>query len=462
MLKRPSISITLFTISVIVSVTHADNSKRINYNDAVSLALKHNPKIGISHVSIDSASAAITKTRGKGLPKFNLELSGANSDNPLSVFGYKLSQGNVTFADFGLQQYNGLGSLYTKPSSLNHPGNYNNFNTGLVLNVPIYTGGKNQAELKSRKALLSAAYQGDQAARTSIAYDLLQAYEGALTAKRLVNIASKNVSAAKSYLRTTNSLYKESIVLDTDVILAQNYLRAAKSALYSAKIQSQNQLDTFQTLLGNLNNRFIPNRSTHLSIKNQNIDEVLQEALQSNTHLRALHEKIKSSRYLIDAAKSKNKPQINLQVRQDWNGDSVGNGLPSNTIALGLDWQLFSFGEQTGTINEAVSNHKKAIYEFEEAINQLKLSVIEAQRAIKMSDIEYRTHSANSFSGGKMLAKLSKRYGRGLVPLGQILETQMKLTQAEGLSAQAQYHKILAQGRLLSLTNTLVPVQVKG
>ena len=48
------------------------------------------------------------------------------------------------------------------------------------------------------------------------------------------------------------------------------------------------------------------------------------------------------------------------------------------------------------------------------------------------------------------------RYGRGLVPLGQLLEAQMRLNDARHQLILSQYNKKAAHGRLLMLTNELI------
>lgn len=431
--------------------------KQISYFDAVRLALSNNPRIDISTADIDSAMAAITESRGAGLPKLNLELNGAQSNNPLNVFGYKLSQGNASFADFGAQQYTGINSINTKPEALNHPGFYTNYNTGFKLTVPIYSGGKASAQLESARALLSAAHQGDESSRIRLAYDVLEAYEGVLAANKIVRIANENIQAAATYLDTTKSLLKQSLVIESDVWLAKNYLRATKISLLSARIQAQNHLDEFRMLLGRQQHAFIPGNPVHFPANKKQINGLVQEAIRNNPQLRAIKSTIEASRANIDSAKSTGKPQVNLQLRQDWNGNSIGSGLPSNLIALGVDWQLFSSGEQSGAINKAIAAAKKASFQFDDAFNALRLSIIQAKRAEELAVIEYKTNQENSVQGREIVRALKKRYGRGLVPLGSLLESQMRLTQTESQSIQSQYNRTLAQGRLLSLTNELIP-----
>ena len=429
---------------------------RISYPEAVRLALRNSPKIGISTADIDSAMAEITESRGAGLPKLNLELNGAQSNNPLNVFGYKLSQGNASFADFGAQQYTGINAINTKPEALNHPGYYNNFNGGFKLTVPIYSGGKASARLEGAKALLRAAHQGDESARMQLAYQVLEAYEGVLAANKIISIAKENVQEAASYRDTTKALLKLSVVIESDLLLADNYLRAAKTSLLSARIQAQNHLDEFQILIGRQQQAFVPGNPVYFPATKKKIEQLLVDAVRNNSQLRAIKSTIEANRANINSAKSASKPQVNLQLRQDWNGNSIGSGLPSNLIALGVDWQLFSSGEQSGAINKAIAEVKKVSFQLDDALNSLRLSIIQAKRAEELAKIEYVSNQANTRQGRSIVNTLKKRYGRGLVPLGSVLESQMRLTQAQSQSIQSQYNQKLAQGRLLLLTNQLI------
>lgn len=126
-------------------------------------------------------------------------------------------------------------------------------------------------------------------------------------------------------------------------------------------------------------------------------------------------------------------------------------------IALGVDWQLFSSGEQSGAVNKAIAEVKKASFQLDDALNTLRLSIIQAKRAEELARIEYESNQANTRQGRSIVNTLKKRYGRGLVPLGSVLESQMKVTQAQSQSIQSQYNQKLAQGRLLLLTNQLIP-----
>ena len=435
------------------AITRAEVSQPISYFDAVRLSLSSNPRIGASQAHIESAQAAIIE----GLPKLGLEMNAGRSDNPLTVFGYKLSQGNATFADFGFAQFTGPGSLFTKPQALDSPGYYNNYNTAFKLVVPIYSGGETIARLKNTNALLRAAQHGDEAARMQLAYDILQAYEGVLAAKKLVLVAKENVDAATSYLKTTKALFNQSLVIESDLLFADTYLRTAKTFLVAAQAQSQDQLDAFRSLIVHQERSYTPKGSVNFPATKKSIADLTHDALLHNAQLSAIKSTIDAGRANVDAVNSANKPQVNLQLRQDWNGNTIGAGLPSNLIALGVNWELFSSGERSGATKKAIAEVKQATFQLEDAANSLRLSLMQAKRAEQLAAVQYQANRANATQAKEVVKHLAKRHGRGLVPLGQLLESQMKLTEAKNQCIQSQYNEVLARGRLLMLTNKLIP-----
>ncbi len=429
----------------------------VNYLEAVRLALQCNPRIGASQAQIESARAAIMETRGAGLPKLNLDMNAARSDNPLNVFSYKLSQGNVSFADFGLGQYTGPGSLNTLPQALNSPGYYSNYNAGFKLLIPIYAGGEHIAKRKSADSLLQAAQQGDQAARMQLAYDVLQAYEAVLASRKLVLIAQDAVSAAIEYSKTTRGLYQQSLVIDSDKLLADTWLRSANLALISAKAEWQNHLDEFRSLVGQPTALLTPGETTRFPETRLPLSSLTCKALANNARLRALQSTIRASRANVEAVNANSRPQVNLQLRQDWNGNAAGAGLSSNLVALGMNWELFSSGEQSGAVKKARAEVKQATFQRDDVANTIRLSIKQARRAEKLASLQYQVSKENARQARSVVHRLASRYGRGLVPLGQLLESQMRLNEAKNQCVQSQYNRVLARGRLLMLTNELIP-----
>lgn len=428
----------------------------ISYTEAVKLALSNNPGFKGDKTNIESAEATIIEKRGSSLPKLNFEMNAARSNNPLNVFGYKLSQGNASFADFGAAQFTGPDSLYTRPSALNQPGYYSNLDTGFNLLIPLYSGGKKTARIREARDLLEAAHHGNSAARIKLAYDILLAYEGVLASKEVISIAKEGAAVAAHFLNTTQKLKQQSIVLESDVLLAESYLQSAKTSIEAARIERQNHVDEFRMLLGLPESNVVPGVAVHFSGQKRSVDFLIKAALVNNPNLQEMQSTLKASADNIKAVKSANLPQINLQLRHDWNGDTLGSGYPSNLIGLQMNWLLFSAGEQSGIEKKAIAQFKQAGYQIDDTANRIKITLVQAVRAEQLAEIQYKTHLINAMKAQKAVHFLTSRYGRGIVPLGQLLEGQMRLNDARNQRVLSHYNKIVAHGRVLMLTNELI------
>lgn len=437
----------------------AQSSREISFSQALHIAFDHNPRAHISAAQIESAQALVSETRARVLPKLNVELHAARSDDPLAVFASKLSQANVSFADFGLNQYTGPASIDTKPRALNNPGYYSNFNSAFKLSLPLYEGGASVARKQRAQALLQGARLGHVALKMQLAYEILQAYESVLTSAQLIHIAQQSVDAANDYLDMTQSLFAHAQVIESDVLLSKTHLRVAKMNLSEIKIERQKHLDLFRLLIGKPNSQYQPSKTVALPKQTQNLSFLLKKALIHNADVQAKQAKLEASRADIVAAKARYFPQVNLELRHDWNTNFEGASLPSNTGALAFDWLIFSSGEQSAKVKKTIAAFKQASFEFDESVNQLRQALLQAKHALALATIQDETSLANFAEAKASNQMLRARYGRALIPLGQLLESQMNLDRVRQMKVLAEYHQILAQGQLLMLTNSLIASQ---
>jgi outer membrane protein TolC len=459
-LKKKKVILLLNLLCFFGVSAHANDSQKIDFSEAVKLALSSNPKIAVSKAEIAAASAGVTETRGDGLPNLTVEMNAARSDNPLNVFSYKLSQGQASFADFGASQYTGPASINTKPTALNHPGYYNNVGTGIVVNIPVFSGGGTVEKVKQAKYLLEAAREGNQTAKSALIYAVLQSYEGVHATSQIIKAAKKSCVVANTYLNLTNSLYAQSVVIKGDVLFAKSNVRIAKTALKTAIAQRKNELDAFRMIIGKPESHLLPGKTAQLSLPAEKTNQLLKQAFLSNPELLVLESKVKAYQADIGAAKSDNLPQINLQLRHDWNAGSLSMANPSNTAMLALNWKLFSSGAQSGADRKAVAKYNESSAELSSAFNGIRLSVIQAIRAIEMTKLALKTSEQTLLEYKEIVSSYQRRYGQGLFTLGQLLDAQSRLDNARIQIIMNRYQLTLDQARLLMLINTLNHLRV--
>lgn len=449
--------IILFLCCLLSTAAWSTAFQQINFTEALRLALQANPRMAVSKAKIDAASAAVTEKRGSGLPKLNVEVNASRSNNPLTVFGDKLSQGNVSFNDFGFAQFTGPSSLNVVPSALNSPGYYNNWNTAVVLNVPIFSGGETLAKIKKAKSLLRAAKQGNQQAKTELTYDLIQAYEGVRTSEGLVQVARQALVAAETYVKLTKDLYQQSLVIESDVLLAETYRRSADATLKASIAERYNQIDTFHILIGQPDSHLLPGAAIHLALPRASMNKLENHAYFSNAQLQSLKSNVDAYRAEIHSASAHNWPQINLQLRHDWNSKTFSLSGSSNTAMLDVNWEIFSSGEQYGATKHALAEYKQFSAELDNTVDAIRLSVNQTVRAIHTAAIQLKSSERNAHQSIAIVRLLKQRYGQGVVTLGQLLDGQARLDTARAQKVIARYNLLLAKAKLLALINELNP-----
>lgn len=436
-------------------VSHAMAENKISFEVAVNYALASNPQITASNARTEAAQAAKTAAQRSGLLKLNLESSYARSNNPLTVFASKLTQGNAAFADFGADKYTGPEAINVMPDALNNPGYYNNFNTGLAINISLFQGGANVAAVKQASALLMAAQHGSKQAKTELIYTILQSYEGALSTQKLIDIARNAQTAAAKYLDMTRDLFKQSIVIESDVLMAETNLRNAIATVKATIAERDNQLDTFRILIGKPHSDLTPGASNSLAVLTTSSDTLINRALSSNPKILALKSQADAAHSAVDSAKASNLPALDLQLRHDWNADAVKFVKGSNAALIKMSWQLFSSGEQTASIQQAAAMGKEAMYNVDNLRNNINISVIKLVRAIETADFQIKSNELNIKQMQQVVNTLTQRYGRGVIPLGLVLDAQARLDAIRSQQIMTQYNKKMAQGQLLSIIDGL-------
>lgn len=435
--------------------SHALAENKINFDTAINYALASNPQITGSIAKIEAAQAAKTATQRSGLMKLNLESSYARSNNPLTVFASKLTQGNAAFADFGADKYTGPETINVVPNALNNPGYYNNFNTGFVVSIPLFQGGANAAAIKQTSALLMAARHGNKQTKTELIYTILQCYEGVRSAQELIDIARNSQKAAAKYFDMTKDLLKQSIVIDSDVSIAETNLRNTIAIVNATIAERNNQLDTFRILIGKPHSDLTPGASALLAVPTVSTDVLIDRTLVSNPNILSLKSQADAAHSAIDSAKASSLPAIDLQLRHDWNANTAKLSKGSNAILLKMNWQLFSSGEQTASIQQAAAIGKEAMSNIDNLRNNINISVIKLVRTIETADFQIKSNELNIKQMQQVVNTLTQSYGQGVIPLGQVLDAQARLDAIRSQRIMTKYNKKMAQGQLLSIIDRL-------
>jgi len=431
-------------------------ARTLTFPEALQLTLGASPRLREAEAQTAAAAGAQSAARGAGLPRLSLSATGTRSDNPLTVLGERLSQRGATFADFGADQFTGPGSLGVAPEALNRPGGYNNFNTKLEVDVPLYTGGRTQAQSERAARLVEAARMGDASARQALTYDVLATFEGLRTARARLQVAAASEKSAAALLDTATRLFKQGAALKSDELTAQVNLAQARLRRQAAADAEADTLERLRVLTGLPDSEPIelgPPAAPPMATGDA--AQLVERALANNPDLRALEHQVEARGAGVEAARAAYRPSFNLVLQHEWNDQHLGLSAPSDTIAGVLSWDVFDFGTRSGEVSRAQAEQQAARARLAQARDELRLRIGQARRSAQLAAARVQVSKASVEDAAEAQRIVLLRYAQGVATLTDTLAGQARLDEASDALLNSEYQERLARAALLQALGEL-------
>jgi len=413
----------------------------------VSIALRQNPDILASQFQLAQAEAALSQAQGQRLPKLNASITATRSNDALNAFGLKLSQRNVTFNDFGLSEYTGIGTV--APTAVNEPNPVNNYNPRLELQIPLYNGGMIAGYVDQARAYVKAAQAGDQAARQRVIFQVIQAYQGAHTAHAYVNVAQQAHAAAEAYVKTTQNLLNEGVVVRSDLLFAQVNLANVQVNLEEARRGEAAAIDQLHLLLGlSLDEKLEIGPDFTPAALGGKVAELQDEAVAANPGILALRNQLDAAGAGVKVASADYYPHLNAVIRKDWNAPAFQQFASSYTVAGVLSWQIFDMGVTRGAVGRAEASRSELQARLKQAEEGVRFQVIDAWRGSAEAESRVNARTAAVAQAEEAQRLVAKRYENGVTTMVEVLAAQAQLDQARAEQVAAHYQLTMQRSAL--------------
>ncbi|WP_413438535.1 TolC family protein [Sulfuriferula sp. GW1] len=436
-------------------------AQTLDFGQCVATALRQNPDLSVSRAQLDQALAGLRQAQGSRLPKLTASLNATRTNDALNAFGLKLSQRNATFNDFGASQFTGPNSLGVAPDNLNHPGNVNNFNTRLEVQLPLYTGGLIEGNIEQAQASIKAAQQGDVAARQQVIFNVLQAYQGVHSARAFVKVAKQAEAATASQVKNIENLVKGGVVVKSDLLTAKVHLEEVRIQLMQARNAEAAALDQLHILLGiPLAEPLDVGAPVMPSAVVGSTADLRAQALADNPKLKAMRDQLGASQAGVKIAKAGLYPQVGLMARQDWNDSKVGFSASSYTLGGQVSWTVFDGNVTRGAVDRASASHAEQQARLLQAENGIALQVDDAYRKAEEAEFRLtaRQHAVASADAATNL--VNKRYDNGVATIAELLGAQTQQDKAHADLVAAEYDLAVQRASLKLAIGKLEPDQL--
>lgn len=419
----------------------------VTLEQAVQSALQQNPAFRTSQDDADAARARLKQVQSAWYPRFDFHQDFMRGNNPIDVFGWKLTQRQFTQADFA-------------PNALNTPTPYDNFQTRVDGQWRLFDSGQTLFHQRSAKKLVTVADFQTEQARQDLILEVVRAYYG-------IGVLQENEKAAENALKTAEAnaqrmetMHTAGTVVDSDLLSAKVFVAQMKDR----QIRAQNDLAMAQMQLARLMGLPVeqqldlagslsePNAST------KTLQEWTQTALSERPALRAAQLQETATDDERKAAKAEFGPTIALFGSTERDAMTLAGPSGTNwTAGARLDFNLFAGGATKARMAEATANASKARHNVEWFRSGVTLEVRQAY--LDADAAAQRATAARDAAGQaqESLRIVQNRYEAGLTTITELLRAQTAQLDARTLYLNALQDWQVSQAQLARAAGVLTP-----
>ena len=308
--------------------------------------------------------------------------------------------------------------------------------------LPLYSGGKNQANIKKAKIGVESASLTTQRAQEDLKLSVIKAYYDALESKKTVGVRQETVDKYQEHYTNVSQLYAAGSKAKIDVIRSQVELSDARQNLIKAE-------NSYEVDLAELRNYLNIDRSEPLNLTtdfsylafDQDMSTCLDYAYANRKDLQVDKNKLDQQEQAIKAAKAGYLPSLNLSVglsdSQRFHPSSENSHTAS--ASLGLDWNIFDSGVTRAQVKSAETDRDIAKLTYQKDKENIDLAVREAYYNMREAEKRFNStqDAVHQAEEDAFIAREKYRAGEGLML--DIIDAQEALSKAKFNHISAQY-----------------------
>ena len=458
----------------------------LTLDEAIEKGLKNSKQINVSETEKLQSEAKILQAKAAYYPKLKLGAGITHfSESPdllqLTNKLIDLNNGVDAMADMTLAEYGALKSYYSA-MALQNPAQYgqmaatytqleqnqtllagllehkerystnlNYFGLKLMLEQPIFTGGKIYNLNKQAKENKTATDYNIEILKNGIRQDIKKAYYSVLQAERLYDTAKEGYNTLQEHYKEADAYYKAGIVSKSDVTRSEAKMAEMKQKMVAASSGINIAKSTLLFLMGEditQDIEIIDDNNEKYGILTEK--ECMEKALENRAELKQMSSKIKMAEYGVLVSRSENMPLIALTGEI---GEVTNRPFRKNND--NIEWQvgivgsmnLFDGGAIAGKIEESKALEEQAKRGYQLLKSSIELDIRQSWLNVTscIEGIESAKKNLEQSQETRDLAEAG--YKAGITSSLEAIDAQMGYIQAKNsyIVAVIQYKLSVAQ-----------------
>ena len=385
----------------------AAESVDLTLDESIQMALANNRTIKESATDVDSANWALHQARRATGPS----LTWAGTANKLGGKAYESSQSNY--------------DLYHRA-----------FTNTFTVSYPLYTGGKNENQIKNARYGVDSANLTYENTKQSIRLTATKDYYYILQCRNLIDVQQDAVNTLNAHLDNVNAQYRVGTVAKSDVLASQVELATAQQDLVTAQNNYDIAIATFNNDVG-LPTDTVVNARDELKYTKYDLsmDECTQYALANRPDGLAADYKVLQAQAQIKAVKAGLLPQVNAVAQREYAGENLTSTDHTSenhwNVGVSANWNVFD----NGVVSAEAHQYEATLHKAQEASLQtrdtIQLEVRTAYLNLQAAEKNIQTNQVAVARAEEDYKIAQVRYRAGVGTNLDVMDAERKLTSAK-------------------------------
>jgi outer membrane protein len=385
-------------------------------DEAVAIALKNQPLVGIARANVLSASGRTQQATADLLPNFTASGSYGQS---------------TTF----------------RGSSTGTP---NRFTSAVNVDQLLFDFGRTRDTVRQQEALQRASMHNLTRTQQTVALDVRQAFYTLAQNIANVSINEANVANRQRQLDEAQARLNSGLGAPADVVQAKTNMADAAITLSSARDTALNSQVELAQLLGiDPRTPITPADVSESALAIEaDLQRLVESALNNRPDIKAAQEQVTAGKYAISFARKGNLPRITATAGVASRGVTDPLATETGTFSINVTWNFADSGFTAGAVKAARGSEEVAeqnlIQATQQALADVSQAYLDLQSSLQRVDLA-EVGVANALE----LLRISEgRYTGGLGQFLDITNAQSSLVSAQRNQVQAKQDVSRARARL--------------
>lgn len=450
MSHRPSLLAVALFLGAAVPVTtqavaQSATNQRIEFKDAIAIALKSNLAVRQAQNASDLGDATVAQQKQQLLPDLRLSLSGAEN------VGRSFNQSEGTVVD---QQSQALSS-------------------GLSSSLTLFDGGRTRASIRSAQASADASDNDLARARQTAVFTVASGYVALSNQQEQLRVQQENLTAQQAQLdliqklvdggvRPTSDLYQQ----QATVASARLSIAQASRAVELAKIDliQALQLDPLRSY-----DFVAPSLAPSATRATYNLDSLVTRAYAARADLDAGEARATAAAQDVKIAQASKLPQLSVTGSYSSAFSSASelsladqlNQRRGGSVGVGISIPLFDRGSASVAEQKARIAEENARLTLDNERQAVALDVRRAYLDELSAREQLAAADAQLTAASQAVTMAEQRYKAGAATLVEVTQARATNVQAASAVAAARNNLVLQQAMMAYYTGDLDPATVQ-